>query len=105
MPLRRGNPSGDLRLLLFDAFHDSFRGVVCLVEVVDGTLRSGDRLTASSTGANYDVAEVCSRSRNIPQKECTKTLPLKCHLHKAAQKPVSLYFHFTCMFGRGAMDK
>jgi len=60
----RGNPAGDLRLLLFDAYHDAFRGVVCLVEVVDGSVRAGDRLTAASTGDNYDVSEVCV-SRNI----------------------------------------
>lgn len=45
-------------MLLFDAFHDVFRGVVCLVEVVDGTLRAGDRVTAASSGETYDVAEV-----------------------------------------------
>ena len=56
--LGRGDPAGDPRVLLFDAFHDVFRGVVCLVEVVDGTLRVGDRVTAASSGETYDVAEV-----------------------------------------------
>ena len=56
----RGDPAGDPRVLLFDAFHDVFRGVVCLVEVVDGTLRVGDRVTAASSGETYDVAEVRS---------------------------------------------
>ena len=56
--LSRGDPAGDPRVLLFDAFHDVFRGVVCLVEVVDGALRAGDRVTAASSGETYDVAEV-----------------------------------------------
>ncbi len=58
-----GDPAGDLRLLLFDAYHDAFRGVVCLVEVMDGALRAGDRLTAASTGDTYDASEVCARAR------------------------------------------
>ena len=31
---------------------------MCLAEVVDGTLRVGDRVTAASSGETYDVAEV-----------------------------------------------
>jgi translation elongation factor EF-4 len=55
-------PSGDvaapLRLLLFDAFHDDYRGVVCLVKVVDGRLAAGDKLQAASTGKQYEALEV-----------------------------------------------
>ena len=34
------------------------RGVVCLVAVVDGRVRRGDRLTSASTGDEYEVNEV-----------------------------------------------
>jgi translation elongation factor EF-4 len=37
-------------MLLFDAYHDEYRGVVCLVEVLDGRVQKGDRITAASTG-------------------------------------------------------
>lgn len=47
------------RLLLFDAKADEFRGIVCMVLVKDGVVRKGDRLKAMSTGACYDVLEVC----------------------------------------------
>lgn len=36
----------------------SFRGVVCLVAVVDGQLAAGDKLAAASTGQQYDILEV-----------------------------------------------
>ena len=58
IPPPPGNTAGPLRVLLFDAFHDEYRGVICLVEVVDGHLRKGDRVVASSTGDTYDIMEV-----------------------------------------------
>lgn len=54
----RGDPSAPLRLLLFDAYHDVYRGVVLLVAVVDGVLSAGDTLQAASSGQVYEAAEV-----------------------------------------------
>ncbi len=56
--LGAGNPEGPLKCLLFDAFHNEFRGVVCLVEVIDGVLRRGTRITAASSGDQWEVAEL-----------------------------------------------
>ncbi|PSC76214.1 translation factor GUF1 mitochondrial isoform X1 isoform B [Micractinium conductrix] len=58
IPPPQGEPSGELRMLLFDAYHDEYRGVVCLVEVLDGRVQKGDKITAASTGTNYEVNEV-----------------------------------------------
>lgn len=54
-PPAESDPSAPLKLLLFDAYHDEFRGVVCLVEVLGGALFKGQRLTAASTGESYDA--------------------------------------------------
>ncbi|KAI8950068.1 GTP-binding protein lepa [Xylaria longipes] len=55
-------PSGDakkpLRMLLVDSWYDSFRGVVCLVRLFDGTVRAGDQLVSFATGQKYTVGEV-----------------------------------------------
>lgn len=48
-------------MLLFDAYHDEYRGVICLVEVVDGRLRKGDKVVASSSGEAYDILEVSTQ--------------------------------------------
>ncbi|EFJ51989.1 hypothetical protein VOLCADRAFT_72951 [Volvox carteri f. nagariensis] len=53
-----GDPSAPLRMLLFDAFHDEYRGVVMLVEVVDGRVEVGMRVAMASTGTAYEVQEV-----------------------------------------------
>ncbi len=55
-------PSGDtdrpFRALIFDSKFDQYRGVVCLVRVVDGTLRAGERIQFLSTGVEHEVTEV-----------------------------------------------
>jgi GTP-binding protein LepA len=55
-------PAGDserpFRALIFDSKFDQYRGVVCLVRVVDGTLRAGQRIQFLSTGVEHDVTEV-----------------------------------------------
>jgi hypothetical protein len=56
----QGDGDGELRMLLFDAFHDDYRGVVCLAVVVDGRVARGDRVTAASTGETYELLEVCA---------------------------------------------
>ncbi len=53
-----GSPSAPLRMLLIDAFHDEYRGVVCMVEVVDGAVTEGDKLVSVAMGAEYTVLEV-----------------------------------------------
>lgn len=45
-------------MLLFDAYHDEYRGVVLVVEVVDGAVEVGMRVAMASTGAAYEVLEV-----------------------------------------------
>lgn len=47
-----------LRALLVDSWFDTFRGVVCLLQVVDGTLRVGDRVVMAHSGSSYEVQEV-----------------------------------------------
>ena len=34
-----GKPDGKLRALLLDSWFDEYRGVICLIEVRDGTIK------------------------------------------------------------------
>ena len=36
------------------------RGVICLVEVVDGSLQTGDKVASLASGETYDVTDVSS---------------------------------------------
>ncbi len=58
VPPPTGDPDGPFRALIFDSKFDQYRGVVCLVRVVDGSLRAGDRIQFLSTGSQHDVTEV-----------------------------------------------
>jgi GTP-binding protein LepA len=55
-------PAGDLdaplRALVFDSYFDAYRGVVCYVRVVDGSLGSGDSLRFMATGEVHEADEI-----------------------------------------------
>lgn len=58
IPAPKGDANGPLRALLFDSWYDSYRGVMCLVRIVDGELRLKDRVKFLSTGREYEVTEM-----------------------------------------------
>jgi GTP-binding protein LepA len=55
-------PKGDLeapaKALIFDSWFDSYRGVVVLTRVIDGTLRRKMKIRLMATGRDYDIEEV-----------------------------------------------
>ncbi|HSN54437.1 MAG TPA: translation elongation factor 4 [Candidatus Sulfomarinibacteraceae bacterium] len=58
LPPPSGDPDAPLQALIFDAQYDSYRGVVLLCRVMQGTLREGQRVRLMHTGVSHDVEEV-----------------------------------------------
>jgi len=58
IPPPKGDANGQLRALLFDSWYDSYRGVMCLVRIVDGALKIGDKVKFMSTEREYEVTEM-----------------------------------------------
>ncbi len=58
IPAPKGNSEGPLRALLFDSWYDSYRGVMCLVRIIDGKLSLGNKVKFMSTGREYEVTEM-----------------------------------------------
>ena len=53
-----GDSDAPLQALVFDAMYDNYRGAICYVRVMQGTLRAGMRMRLMQTGAEFDVVEV-----------------------------------------------
>jgi len=58
IPPPAGRRELPLRALIFDSLYDQYRGVICFIRVVDGTVRKGQKVRFFSTGVTYDVEEV-----------------------------------------------
>lgn len=58
IPSPHGNVESSLKALLFDSWFDSYRGVVILVRVFDGTVQTGAQIELMAAQASYEVEEV-----------------------------------------------
>lgn len=58
IPSPSGDPAHPLQALIFDAFYDNYRGVICFIRVKEGTLRTGMRMKLMATGSEFDVVEI-----------------------------------------------
>ncbi|MFN9429286.1 MAG: translation elongation factor 4 [Acidobacteriota bacterium] len=55
VPPPRGAVEEPLRALIFDSWFDSYRGVIILMRVIDGSIRRGMKIRLFATGKVYEV--------------------------------------------------
>ena len=58
IPPPEGDPDAPLQALVFDAMYDNYKGAICYVRIVNGTLQPGMRMRMMQTGAEFEVVEV-----------------------------------------------
>ncbi|MBL4588062.1 elongation factor 4 [Candidatus Babeliales bacterium] len=58
IPSPPGDAEKPLKALLFDSWFDEYRGVICLIEVIDGSIKKGDMIVSAHTEARYEVHDV-----------------------------------------------
>ena len=58
IPAPTGDENAPLKCLIFDSYYDSYLGVVVYIKVVDGTVKSGDKIMMMSNGKTFDVVDV-----------------------------------------------
>ncbi|HNX51324.1 MAG TPA: GTP-binding protein, partial [Thermoanaerobaculaceae bacterium] len=73
IPPPAGDPDAPLRALVFDASYDPYRGVRCLVRVVDGELRVGQAIRFMGVGHEDEVAELGILTPRAVPVECLGT--------------------------------
>src|SRR5207237_5518383 len=57
-PHPQGDPNAPLKALIFDSWYDSYRGVIVLFRVIDGTIRPGMKIRFFNTGRDYQVETI-----------------------------------------------
>ena len=58
IPAPSGDASAPLQALIFDSVYDNYRGVICYVRVVNGTLSAGQNVRFMATAQDYELTEV-----------------------------------------------
>jgi GTP-binding protein LepA len=72
VPQPRGDPSAPLRALIFDSWFDTYRGVIILARIIDGSLRMGQKIRLWSNGRVFEVEGLGFQSpKPIPCNELT----------------------------------
>jgi GTP-binding protein LepA len=58
IPPPQGDPKAKLQALIFDSFFDSYRGVITLIRLFNGTIHKGDKISYFSTDLVHDADEI-----------------------------------------------
>jgi len=67
IPPPKGDASAPLKALIFDSWYDSYRGVIVLFRIIDGTLKKGTKIKFFNTGREYLVETIgVNRPRPTP---------------------------------------
>ena len=72
IPAPEGDPDAPLKALIFDSYFDAYRGVVALVRIIDGSLRTKQKVRLMSNNQLIEVEEVgVRRPAETPLPELT----------------------------------
>ncbi|MBB1530732.1 MAG: elongation factor 4 [Prevotella sp.] len=70
IPAPVGDKTKPLQMLIFDSIFNSFRGIIVLGKVLNGTIRKGDKVKFVQTGMEYAADEVGALKMDLePRKE------------------------------------
>jgi len=58
IPAPKGDPDGPLQALIIDSWFDSYVGVISLVRIMQGSIKTRDKIKVMSTGQEYQIEQV-----------------------------------------------
>ena len=70
IPSPEGNPDAPLQALIFDSHYNPFRGIEAMFKVVNGSIKSGEKVKFMATGKQYEADEIgINLIKQSPAKE------------------------------------
>ena len=69
IPAPKGDDSAPLKALIFDSYYDNFKGVICFVRIMDGTVKVGTKIRTFMSDKTFDVTEVGVFSPKMQPKD------------------------------------
>ncbi|HZF15630.1 MAG TPA: translation elongation factor 4 [Steroidobacteraceae bacterium] len=70
IPAPKGDPAAPLQALIIDSWFDNYVGVVSLVRVVNGTLKTGARIRVWTTGRSHEATKLGRFTpKSVPQPQ------------------------------------
>lgn len=88
IPAPKGDPVNPLQALVFDSKYDTYKGVIVLVRLTNGTLKKGMRIMMMSNGNTYDILEVGvfkPRPEQVDILECGEVGYIACNIRDAKE--------------------
>jgi GTP-binding protein LepA len=70
IPPPRGQDNQPLKALIFDSYYDNFKGAICMIRVIDGSVKQGSKIKMMRVGKTFEVTEVgifCPAPRKITE--------------------------------------
>lgn len=58
VPAPKGDENAPLKALIFDSVYDNFKGAICVVRIVDGSVKVGSKIQMMKTKNVFEVTEV-----------------------------------------------
>ena len=70
IPAPKGDPEAPLQALIFDSAFNSFRGVIAYFKVINGVMKTKEKVRFFNTGAEYNADEIgILQMDQVPKKE------------------------------------
>ncbi len=64
-----GDDNAKLQVLIFDSYYDSYKGVICLIRVKNGTIKVGQHIKMMSSNKDFIVSELGVRTPKVINKQ------------------------------------
>ena len=72
IPPPKGDDEAPLQALIFDSYYDNYKGAVCLVRIMNGSVKTGSKIKMIQTGKEFEVVEVGVFKPKIERTEILK---------------------------------